>query len=161
MGVTYELSENIQNAVQRCSGSIIRLAFTYVKSMADAEDIAQDVFLAYLKTAPTFESPEHEKAWLLRVTANKSKNYLKAGWFNNRESLPEDLSYLPEEENEVLAAVMELEEKYRLPIHLHYYEGYSIQEIATALSAKPATVGTWLARGRELLRGKLGGSQDV
>ncbi|MDO4552027.1 MAG: sigma-70 family RNA polymerase sigma factor [Bacillota bacterium] len=152
---------NLQNAVRQHSGSVLRVAFSYVRSMADAEDIAQDVFLAYLKSAPVFESPEHEKAWLIKVAVNKSRNYIKSGWWNNREALPEDLSYLPEEDSRVLEAVMELDEKYRLPIHLHYYEGYSIREIAQALGARPATIGTRLARGRELLKGKLRGLEDV
>lgn len=128
--------------------------------MADAEEVTQEVFLSYLQKRPVFESAEHEKAWLIRTTINKSKNMLKTGWFKSRNPVPENLSYLPKEENEVLQAVLALDSKYRIPIHLHYYEGYSIQEIAVILRAKPATVGTWLARGRLLLREKMGGMED-
>jgi len=154
------LNENVQNAVLKYSHSITIIAFNYVKNTAVAEDISQDVFLTYLQKLPKFESDEHEKAWLIRIAINKSKNYLKAGWFKSRNQLPDNLSYLPKEESELLNAVIELNERYRLPIHLFYYEGYSIQEIAYILKAKPATVGTWLARGRGLLKCKIGGFED-
>lgn len=154
---SYELNESVRQALDLYSQSMIKIAFAYLKNTADAEEVAQEVFLAYLQKRPVFENSEHEKAWLIRTTINKSKNMLKAGWFRNRSPVPEDLSYLPKEENEVLTAVLSLDKKYRIPIHLHYYEGYSIQEIAAIMQAKPATVGTWLARGRLILRGKIGG----
>lgn len=156
-----ELNECIKNAVNQYSGSLIKIAFTYTKSIHDAEDIVQNVFLDYLKKQPTFNSPEHEKAWLIRVTINKSKDYMKTAWFRNRSELPEDLSYMPQEESELVYAVLALDKKYRLPIHLHYFEGYSIAEIADILHEKPATVGTWLARGRSLLKNELGGLEDA
>jgi len=152
-----ELNEYIQQAIKKYSQMLIRIAFTYVKNLADAEDILQDTFLAFLQANPQFESEEHEKAWLIRVTINKSKNYLKRGWFVNRIELTEDLSYLPEEESGVLEAVMELDKKYRLPIHLFYYEGYSVEEIANILQTKSSTVKTHLSRGRQILKNKLGG----
>ncbi len=152
-----ELVECVEKAVVRYSDSLRRLAFTYVKSVHDAEDIVQDVFLAYLREAPSFESEAHEKAWLYKVTANKSRNARKAGWFRNRCELPEELGYLPEEQSGVLEAVLSLHEKYRLPLHLFYFDGYSIEEIARLLNAKPATIGTRLARGRSLLKKQLGG----
>ncbi len=157
MNGSYELNENVQKAVLKYSHSIIRLAFSYVRNISDAEDIAQDVFLTYMQKLPTFENEQHKKAWLIRVAINKSKNYLKAGWFKNRNTIPDDLSYLPKEESEILGEVLELDKKYRLPIHLFYYEGYTIQEISEILEAKPATVGTWIARGRSILKTKIGG----
>lgn len=157
---SFELNESVRRALDRYSQSLIKIAFAYLKNTADAEEVAQDVFLAYLQKHPVFENGEHEKAWLIRTTINKSKNMLKAGWFRSRNPVPEDLSYLPKEESDVLQAVLALDKKYRIPIHLHYYEGYSIQEIATILGAKPATVGTWLARGRAHLREKIGGIED-
>ena len=106
-----------------------------------------------------FLTEEHLKAWLIRVTINKSKNYVKSSWFSKRNEMPENLSYMPKEYNEVLEAVFQLKEKYRLPIHLFYYEGYSIQEIAEIMKIPSATVGTRLKRGREKLRILLG-SED-
>lgn len=160
MNGSYELNENVQKAVLKYSHSIIRLAFSYVRNISDAEDIAQDVFLTYMQKLPNFENEQHEKAWLIRVAINKSKNYLKAGWFKNRNTIPDDLSYLPKEESEILGAVLELDYKYRLPIHLFYYEGYTIQEISEILEAKPTTVGTWIARGRSILKTKIGGFEN-
>ncbi|RJX37117.1 sigma-70 family RNA polymerase sigma factor [Paenibacillus pinisoli] len=157
---SYELNESVRRALDQYSQSMIKIAFTYLKNIADAEEVAQDVFLAYLQKRPVFESSEHEKAWLIRTTINKSKNMLKTGWFKSRNPVPEDLSYLPKEENEVLQAVLALDKKYRIPIHLHYYEGYSIQEIAAIMRTKSATVGTWLARGRLILKEKIGGLED-
>lgn len=157
---SFELNESVRRALDRYSQSLIKIAFAYLKNLADAEEVAQEVFLAYLQKRPAFENDEHEKAWLIRTTINKSKNMLKTGWFRSRNPVPDNLSYLPREENEVLQAVLALDKKYRIPIHLHYYEGYSIQEIADILQAKPATVGTWLARGRLLLKEKIGGAED-
>ncbi len=157
---SFELNESVRRALGLYSQSLIKIAFAYLKNTADAEEVAQDVFLAYLQKRPVFENDEHEKAWLIRTAINKSKNMLKAGWFRSRNPVPEDLSYLPKEESDVLLAVLALDKKYRIPIHLHYYEGYSIQEIARILEANPATVGTWLARGRALLKEKIGGMED-
>lgn len=151
--------ERIRYLMDKYSKSLHRLAFTYLRNTADAEDLAQDVFLQYLKAAPEFQDGEHEKAWLIRVTVNRCKNELKSGWWRLRRPLPDDLSYLVEEESDLLRSVLALEEKYRLPIHLHYYEGYAIKEIAGILGEKPATVGTRLARGRELLR--IGGIENA
>jgi len=157
---SYELNESVRRVLELYSQSLIKIAFAYLKNIADAEEVAQEVFLAYLQKRPAFENDEHEKAWLIRTAINKSKNMLKTGWFRSRTPVPENLSYLPEEENEILQAVLALDKKYRIPIHLHYFEGYSIQEIAVIMQAKPATVGTWLARGRFLLKKKIGGSEN-
>ena len=155
-----ELNGRIQRAVCMHMQSIVRVAYTYVRSIQDAEDIAQDTFVSYLKAGKTFESDEHEKAWLLRVCINKSKNLLGSGWQKSRNPLPEDLAVLPPEENAVLAAVLRLDEKYRTPIHLYYYEGYAIADIARLLQLPSATVGTRLARAKAQLKKQIGGAFD-
>lgn len=159
--VTQEQDKSIRRVVTAYSSSLIRLAYTYLRNEQDAEDVVQDVFLSYLRSAPAFEGEEHEKAWLIRVAINRCKNQLRSGWFRNRRPLPDDLKCPMPEDGELLRAVMSLSEKYRLPIHLHYYEGYAIREIAELLGDKPATVGTRLARGREILREKIGGMLDA
>ncbi|TVX88085.1 sigma-70 family RNA polymerase sigma factor [Paenibacillus agilis] len=158
MNDSLELNETIQQAVSTYSKNIIRIAFAYVKNVQDAEDIAQDVFVTYMQKRPVFENKEHEKAWLIRIAINKSKNYLKSGWFRTKKTIPDDLSYLPKEEGEVLQAVLQLDPKYRIPLHLFYYEGYSIQEIAAIVQTNSSTIGTRLARGRSLLKIKVGGN---
>lgn len=160
MGASLPANEALIRLMRAHAESLVRYAYSYLKSMAEAEDVAQEVFLSYLSKRPHFESAAHERAWLFRVAGNKCKNALKSGWFKSRNPIPERLPALEEGDREVLSAVLALEEKYRAPIHLYYYEDYSIREIAEILRAKPATVGTWLARGREILRGKLGGFDD-
>ena len=146
--------------LQKYSAMVVRIAFSNVKNMDDAQDIAQDVFMSLLTKRPQFESTEHEKAWLIRVTINRSKNHVKSFWNRRTEGLTEDISYLPPEENGVMTAVLALPQNYRNVIHLYYYEGYSINEIAELLHKKPATVGTWLARGRAALKVALKGGFD-
>ncbi len=155
-----ELNNEIRNAVSTYSAGLVRLAFTYTKNVQDAEDIVQDVFFTYLEKAPRFADDAHEKAWLIRVTANKCKDTLRKSKYAPL-PLNEDILSVPPEEHTLLSAVLELEDKYRLPLHLHYYEGYSIAEIARILQANPATVGSRLQRGRALLKNRLGGEFDV
>ena len=159
--------EYIRYILDKYSNTIIKLSYTYVKNICDAEDIAQDVLLALMKREKPFESEEYEKAWILRTTINKSKNHLKSGWVRRTVSLTEareDIQNSEEldakEENQVMEAVLSLPEKYRTPIHLYYYDGYSINEIASIINKKPATVGTLLARGRKRLRDLMIGGFD-
>ena len=161
MNVPSELNGRIQRSVTLHMQSIVRVAYTYVQSIQDAEDIAQDTFLAYLKEDKSFDNEEHEKAWLLRVCINKCKNQLKSSWQKSRNPLPEGLSVLPPEESAVLTAVLQLEEKYRIPIHLYYYEGYSLREIAQVLRLPSATIGTRLSRAKAQLKQQLGGDFDA
>ena len=149
-----DLNQTLQQAVRTHSTSLVRLAFTYTKNVQDAEDIVQEVFFTYLGKAPTFLDAAHEKAWLIRVTANKCRDALRKRR-NAPLPLSEDIVSLPVEERTLLCAVLALEDKYRLPLHLHYYEGYSIAEIARILQANPATVGSWLQRGRAHLKQQL------
>ncbi len=149
----------IADIVQAYSAGILRLAYAYLKNRADAEDIAQEVFIAYLRKRPRFDSEAKRKAWMFKVAANKCRNVLRSAW-NRRTEIPDGISSMPEEDIKALTALLGLEEKYRIPMHLYYYEGYAISEIAALLKAKPATVGTWLARGRSLLRTALEDEKD-
>ena len=146
--------------LQKYSAMVLRIAFSNVKNLQDAQDIAQDVFMSVLTKQPHFDSEEHEKAWLIHVTINRCKNHVKSFWNRRTEGLSEDLSYMPKEETGVMEAVLALPQNYRNVIYLHYYEGYSINEISEILHKKPATVGTWLARGRAALKNTLKGGFD-
>lgn len=159
--------EYIRYVLDTYSDRIIKLCYSYVRSIHDAEDAAQEVFCELIKRKPVFESTEHEKAWLLRTAVNKCKNHLKSGWVS-KTLLSDDLSEtdFPAEESPgvsqedrrlLLEAVMSLPEKYRTVIHMYYYMSLSINEIAEIKHISPSTAGTRLARGRELLRKKLGG----
>lgn len=132
--------------------AILRLAYSYLKNRADAEDILQDTLIQYLTRAPEFESREHEKAWLLRVCINRCKNLLLTPWRQRREELSENQPCFQSEDNGVLEAVAALPVKYREVIHLFYMEGYSTRELAALLGRSEAAVRKQLSRGRELLR---------
>jgi len=146
---------DIQRAMQDYATDIVRLAFMYVKNLHDAEDIAQEVYLAYMRKSPPFADAAHEKAWLIRVTVNKSRDFLRSAWNRRRAPLPEELPAIPEEENHLLQTVLALPEAYRLPVTLHYFFGYSLREIATMLRMNSSTVGTRLDRGRRQIRERL------
>ncbi|ROR27248.1 RNA polymerase sigma-70 factor (ECF subfamily) [Mobilisporobacter senegalensis] len=147
----------LEQLIKTYSNMLLKIAFTYVKNTADAEDIVQDVFVKVFEKNPDFTSEEHRKAWLIRSTINKAKNYLSSSIFRKNVPLDEELSYLPKEESSVLGAVMNLPAKYRLVIHLYYYEGYSAEEIALTLGKRSSTIRTQLQRGRALLKQELKG----
>lgn len=142
---------------------VYRLALVRTRNTADAEDIVQEVFLRCLRNKPVFESAEHQKAWLLKVTVNCSKSLLGNAF--RRHAVPEDaageLSSNPEEpDSTVYDAVMRLPEKYRTAIHLYYYEDYAVKEIASLMRTNESTVKSWLHRARGLLKDELGGTFD-
>ena len=141
--------------VETYSSMLLRLACTRLENHADAEDVVQEVFLKLLTARPAFRDAEHEKAWLIRTTLHRAADLRKA---TARRNVPLEealLASAPEPENQLLAAVRALPEKYGAVIHLHYYEGYSLKEIGKLLGLPAATVGTRLARGRERLRQSL------
>lgn len=157
---SHELNEFIQSAVEQYAHTVAKTAFSYLKNVADAEDITQEVFLTLMQNEKNFKNDEHLKAWLIRVAINKCKNHLKSSWFKNRNPILGDIPDLSKEENEVLSAVLSLKIKYRIPLHLYYYEGYSIKEIAKIMAMPESTVGTRLARGRKILKDMLGEIYD-
>ena len=132
---------------------ILRLAYSYLHNQSDAEDILQDTLIQYLRTAPVLESPAHEKAWLLRVAGNLSKNLLRAQGYRQADQLEETLVAQEREDlSYVWEAVKALPVHYREAIHLFYYEGYSTAQIAQILDQKESTVRSRLKRGREKLK---------
>ena len=147
--------------VQRYSGMILRLCFTYSLGRADAQDICQNVFLKLLQSDRRFDSEGDTRAFIIRVTINECKDVLKSGW--RRRSVPLDeliereVPFLPSEDTGVLAAVQRLPVRYREAVYLYYYEGYPAAEIGEILGISAATVHTRLARGREKLKRLLGG----
>ena len=142
-----------QRLLDTYGNSILRLACSYLHSLPDAEEILQDTLLRCLQSAPAFESPEHEKAWLLHVAANLSKNRID---YNRLRAAQELTDLIPAAEREDLSFVWEavaaLPEHYRAAIHLFYYEGYSTAQIANILGKNEITVRSWLRRGRGKLK---------
>jgi len=158
------VSNNLDALFRTYGDMVYRLALVRTKSVADAEDVVQEVFLRCLKHNPVFQSAEHQKAWLIKVTVNCSKTLLGSAF--RRHSVPEDaLGELASEDetpdSTVYDAVLKLPEKYRTAIHLYYYEDYSVREIATVMRTTESTVKSWLHRARGMLKEMLGGDYEV
>ena len=141
----------IERVVNEYATMLLRVAYSQLNNRAEAEDTVKEVLLKYMEKAPIFQSEEHEKAWLLRVTVNHCKNHLASAWFRKRADLDEGIPALDNEELEVVSAVAALPAKYRAVVHLYYFEGYSTKEIAEILHSRPNTVSSRLSRARALL----------
>ena len=144
-------------AMERYADMVFRLAYSYLKNRADAEDVMQETLLK-LYAQPPFEDPEHQRYWVVRVAVNECKRLLRSPWRRRTgplEDLPETAALDSPAQSELFCQVMALPTRYRAAIYLHYYEGYSVREIATAMNAKPSTVQTWLMRARGQLRTSL------
>lgn len=153
---------DIEEAIELYADTVKRICLVYLKNEADMEDIFQDVFLKYALFSGTFESEEHRKAWLIRVTVNRCKDLLKSFFRSRTCSLEEAVEMaapVKEEDSRVLEAVLKLPEKYRTVIYLYYYEEYSAVEIARLLGKKENTVYTHLSRGKQELKELLGGEE--
>lgn len=110
----------IERVVDEYATMLLRVAYSQLNNRAEAEDAVQEVLLKYIEKAPTFQSEEHEKAWLLRVTINHCKNHLASAWFRKRADLDEGIPALDSAELEVVTAVAALPVKYRAVVHLYY-----------------------------------------
>ena len=133
--------------------SILRYAYIYLHNMSDAEEVLQDTILKCIRTAPVFENERHEKAWLLRVAGNISKNRIEYNALRKTDELNDELvSEEREDLSFVWEAVKSLPANYREAVHLFYHEGYSTKQIAEILGKNEATVRSDLHRGREKLK---------
>lgn len=148
-----ETNGRAEMILTRFGDSILRYAYTYLHNMSDAEEVLQDTLVQFLKTAPEFESENHEKAWLLRVAANLSKNRIRYNKLRETDELNEEL--VAEEREDlsfVWEAVKQLPQEQRACIHLFYYEGYPTRDVARMLGRKESTIRSDLRRGREKLK---------
>lgn len=152
--------QEVNRAIEQYADMVFRLCMVNLKNQADAEDVFQTVFLKYTLHSKPFDSPAHEKAWLIRVTVNACKDLLKNFFRRNTVPLEEAASVITPEQLNVLEAVRTLPKDYRDAVYLHYYEGYTAPEIANILNKNPNTVYTHLTRAREMLRDMLGGASD-
>lgn len=147
------VNQRAETLLDHYGSSILRLAYSYLHNKSDAEDILQDTLIAFLQTAPRFQNQDHEKAWLLRVAANLSKNRIAYNRIRSADELSEELVFEQREDlSFVWDAVKSLPEKYRAVIHLFYCEGYSTAQIAAILCEKETTVRSHLNRGRAKLK---------
>lgn len=154
--------QEVNRAIELYSDTIRRLCMIHLKNHADTEDIFQTVFLKYVLSSVSFENEEHEKAWFIRVTINACKDLLKSFFHSRTVSLDDVLEQpaaLPEDNREILEAVLSLPQKYREVVYLHYYEEYSAPQISRILGKNVNTIYTLLTRSRQMLREMLGGDE--
>lgn len=148
-------------AIEKYGDMVKRICFLHLKNEFDTEDIFQNVFIKYLVYEGEFENAEHEKAWFARVTINLCKDFLKSAFRKNTVSMEYLSENTPaaqdEEKREVLRAVLSLPDKYKNAVYLHYYEGYTAEEIGKIIGKKENSVYTLLSRAREKLKKILGG----
>ena len=139
--------------MDKYGNTILRVAYSYLHNMSDSEDILQDTLIQFLRKKPSFDNESHEKAWLITVAANLSKNKINYLKIRNADELSEELvSQEKEDLSFVWEAIKELPESNREVIHLFYQEGYSTKEIADILKRNESTVRSDLKRGRERLK---------
>ena len=148
-----EINNKAEHILNDYGNSVLRMAYSYLHNTSDAEDVLQDTIIRFIKDRPIFESTAHEKAWVMRVAINISKNKIRYNKIRTTDELSEELVG---EEKEDLAfvweAVKSLPEKYREVTHLYYYEGYSTGQIATLIGKKEQTVRSLLHRARGKLK---------
>lgn len=155
------LNQRAEALLNTYGNHILRYAYSYLHNLSDAEEVLQDTLVKFLQTAPVFETQQHEKAWLLRVAGNLSKNRLDYNKVRSADELSEELVADGKEElSFVWDAVKSLPEKLRAVVHLFYYEGYSTAEIAQLLGRNESTVRSDLRRGRARLKETLKEAYD-
>ena len=152
------MKQPVQELMALYRNNLFIIAFNVCKNVEDAEDVVQDTFLQYHTSKKEFESEQHIRAWLIRVAINKAKNMNHTFWRQNKLSIEDYIETLtfetPESEN-LFETVMKLPEKYRIVIHLFYYEDYTIREIADILKLSESNIKVRLSRGRKLLKESL------
>lgn len=131
--------------------TIYKICFIFFKgNKYDIEDAIEDIFLKVINKKRTFENLDHEKAWFIVVTNNYCKNKVKHWWNKNKEldyEIPEEIK-----KDETIDIVLNLPDNYKIPIYMHYYEGYSCVEIARILNKPKNTIYSYLNRGRNILK---------
>ena len=156
--------EETCRAIRLYADTVRRICMVHLKNYSDTEDIFQTVFLKYVLHSKPFESEEHEKAWIIRVTVNACKDLLKSVF--RSQTVPLDtLIETPQaqelQHTEILGAVLSLPPKYKDVVYLYYYEGYSAEEISRILKKNVNTVYTLLTRARKILKKELEGVTDI
>lgn len=160
-------ADSIRESIERYSDMVYRLAFSMMKNKYDADDIHQEVFIQYISHYPKLGNETHKKAWLIRVTINMCKNWWKSAWqrkmcqmLEGHDAATQDESILQwEQRYPVMEQVQKLPQKYRVIIHLFYYEEMSLKEIAEILKLKESNVRARLTRARQKLKNLL--EEDV
>lgn len=144
---------HIEYAVEKYSKMLFRICFGILNNKADAEDAVQETFLRYMTKAPLFRDSEHEKAWLIKVATNISKNMSR---FNSRHAAEnlDELRHIgiSDDDRDIFELIMHLPTKYKIVLDLYYIEGYKANEIAQITNSSPVAVRKQLQYGRKMLK---------
>lgn len=158
---TYEkhkLTLTTEVALEEFSDVVYRVAYSYAKNEADAQDIFQDVFMRFMKygIGKEYDSLDHAKHWFIRVTINCYHTLVsKRKRRDEIEKDPRNIKERTREYSSLTETVGELDEKYRIVIHLFYYEDYKVKEISNILGENENTIKSRLARAKKILKDKL------
>ncbi len=136
--------------------TIFRISFSFLKNEDDAKDAVQEVFIKLLNSKKEYENEEHLKAWLIVTTSNYCKNIVSSWWWK-RKNIEENAAYREGTagEDELLSLVLELPDKYKIPVYLYYYEGYNSREISRIWGKPESTIRTYLQKAKKLLKEEL------
>ncbi len=148
--------EEIKELVEKYSSMIFRISYCILCNFADAEDAVQETFLRYITKAPEFNDEEHRRAWLIKVSANISKNMLM--FRLRRETVNiDDIENIGIDRNdyELFELIMTLPAKHKIVLTLYYVEGYRCKEIAEIIGISEDAVRKRLQKGRELLKNEI------
>ncbi len=146
-------NEYIKDLIDNYSGMLFRICYCILCHRDDAEDALQDTFLKYLTKAPEFKSADHEKAWLIKVATNISKNMVLLRKRRKTVDLDELNSIgIEDEDTQVFESIMALPVKFKIVMTLYYIEGYSSKEVSEIIGISPDAVRKRLQKGRELLK---------
>ena len=144
-----------EQIVRTYADMVYRIAYRYVKNSMDTDDVFSEVFLAYFKKQRTFESEEHRKAWLIRVTINCAKDLLEQRsqlQQLHEETISDQTASKTDTYLDLYSAIEQLRPEYREVIKLYYLEDLSVKQIAQVLDKNENTVKTQLSRARETLK---------
>ena len=145
--------QNVEELFHVYRDDVYRMAVSYTKSIHDAEDVCQSVFLKLMEQKHI--QPGKEKAWLMQVTANHCRSLLRSCWWKRTAPLEEATAAAQNQMSDILQIVMSLPPKYRVVLYLYYYENYTTEEIAKLLKISRIAVTTRLSRAREALKPEL------
>lgn len=157
------MAVDISHICTKYGDRLYAAAFNILRQRQDAEDAVQEAMIRLYRTDKDFESEEHIKSWLIRVTVNVAKSMFTSFWHRNRiayEEYMDELAFDDERDRDLMEAVLSLPAKYRIIVHLYYYEGYKTREIAEILQLSGNTVKTRLVKSRTILKTKLEGWED-
>lgn len=150
--------ETVLELFDRYGDMVYRTALGFLRSSQEAEDVVQAVFLKLLEGKAVAHEGK-ERAFLTKITVNHCKNILRSAKQYVDSPLEELALLAPPEERELFLAIMELPEKYRSVVTLHYLEGYSFREIAQLLHIGPSAVSMRIFRAKDILKQQLGREQ--